>query len=663
MSCVNKRPVHYIFLLLLLFHFESWSNSVNQNPTELTLESIIHLADSCSEAADFQCALSNYNKALNTSEISNSEYLNYVYQKIGEVNYNQGNFDSAMVSFNLVINSVSDVGKKSIIAKAYEYKAKILWRYGDNSGATQNVIEGIRILESEKDTSSLIHTKVALGDIYVSMGKLDDGEITYKESYELSLQSNDSLGLVASLEHLGVVEFFRNNYEKAIEIFQEAYELNKSLDQEVASAINLGNIGEAYLRLGDAESAIHFLMAALKIEEKFNFNSGIIFLYYTLGEVHHQQNKYLKAHEYYLKSLSLMEEVGEVRERSMVYNLIAQNYAAQNRFDLAYKYHQMFSSERDSITTLEKDRQLEELQIKYQTEQKDRKNAILEMQNLRALEELKAKEKIIIYQYITGIIILLSLVILIYMTVKLTRRKSELLMANNTKNKLFKAISHDLNGPIGNISALTHLLRRELTDHETELLPMLEKTSSQLSFLIKDLLSWSLTQMDKFQFENEKLDTSGLVDDCLDLLNFAIKEKKIVTKKNVEASHYINFDKNAFSTILRNVLTNAIKFSPQNSEISIETEIITSEKGRMVLVKVTDQGVGFPPELIDKILHSGSWHSTLGTNMEKGSGIGFTLIKEFVQEAGGSLSIYNNNGEGATVQFSLPYFVVSQSGD
>lgn len=229
----------------------------------------------------------------------------------------------------------------------------------------------------------------------------------------------------------------------------------------------------------------------------------------------------------------------------------------------------------------------------------------------------------------------------------------ELQLLNNTKDKFFSIIAHDLRNPFITILGFTDLL---LTDYkeldESEIMFYLEemKKSAEISHnLLQNLLQWSRSQTGRIEFHPAKLNLKNLVNVNLELLQPTAANKEIVIKSEVEDS-FVVADEDMLNTIIRNLITNAIKFTPKGGTITIAS----NEIGKYAEISITDTGIGMSEDTVSKLFKLDSTHSTLGTNNEAGTGLGLILCKEFVEKHGGKIWVESKLNEGSKFIFYLP---------
>jgi signal transduction histidine kinase len=222
------------------------------------------------------------------------------------------------------------------------------------------------------------------------------------------------------------------------------------------------------------------------------------------------------------------------------------------------------------------------------------------------------------------------------------------------KNKFFSIISHDLRGSFGIILSFVQLIkenREVLTAQEIdELLDDIGNTSKNTLNLLENLLEWARAQTGRIKYSPEKLNAQVLVDEILTTYQGIAGNKHVELLSSVNSGNFVFADKNMVLLIIRNLVSNAIKFTPKQGSI----QIIVDDQDDFVRLSVADTGVGIRPEKVNQLFRIDSIVSTLGTENEQGNGLGLVLCKEFVEYNGGTIGIDSTPGKGTTVWFTLP---------
>ncbi|MCD4833346.1 MAG: PAS domain-containing sensor histidine kinase [Bacteroidales bacterium] len=236
----------------------------------------------------------------------------------------------------------------------------------------------------------------------------------------------------------------------------------------------------------------------------------------------------------------------------------------------------------------------------------------------------------------------------------LIKSEKELSQANATKNMFFSVIAHDLKGPIGSFMQLLSLLKENFNDisnnEKLDYLNILTRLSSKTNSLLEDLLLWAQIQMNTLEFSIKSINLRTLAKNSIEIVEEKAREKNIEIKTQIND---INVDINADSikTVMRNLLSNSIKFSHKNSQIEINSKIL--KNSNTIEISIKDKGVGISEENIDKLFKIETSFSTYGTEKEKGTGLGLILCKELVEKNGGTIRVESEEDSGSTFFFTL----------
>jgi signal transduction histidine kinase len=241
-----------------------------------------------------------------------------------------------------------------------------------------------------------------------------------------------------------------------------------------------------------------------------------------------------------------------------------------------------------------------------------------------------------------------------HLIVKISQSESELKELNHLKDKLFAIISHDLKSPLTTVDSFLNLMinhHDKLSQEELTQLSNKTKFALQnLTLLLDNLLQWSRVQQDYVSFNPTTVDLSDLYDKNRKLFRFLLEDKDIhMTFESSGRASQVWADKDMLDFILRNLIHNAIKFSVRSSSIAIKV----FKKADHACIEIQDQGRGMSDKEIRQIMIHGERFTTIGTEKEKGTGIGLLMCKDFVERLGGNFEIRNGN-QGLCVSFSCP---------
>lgn len=243
---------------------------------------------------------------------------------------------------------------------------------------------------------------------------------------------------------------------------------------------------------------------------------------------------------------------------------------------------------------------------------------------------------------------------------ELRRTRKKLEETNATKDKFFSIIGHDLKNPIGAIRGLAEELVQNIDqfdiDEVNDFSIRILKNSEKVCQLLEDILQWSRLQGNKIEYKPSALNLAEVIDTSVTLLSLNAKKKNINIKMLIKEDIKVFADYNMLNTVIRNLISNAIKFTYENGEIIVSAY----NDGELILISVEDNGVGMQQENIEKLFNIGSNFSTKGTQKEEGTGLGLILCKEFVERNGGSIFVESEYGKGSCFSFTVPQYMVTQ---
>jgi signal transduction histidine kinase len=237
---------------------------------------------------------------------------------------------------------------------------------------------------------------------------------------------------------------------------------------------------------------------------------------------------------------------------------------------------------------------------------------------------------------------------------RLKQSEDYLLQINATKDKFFSIISHDLKSPLNSLTGFLQILDMQVDAFSPEELREfakgMNKSVKSLLDLLDNLLLWSRTQTNTIDFAPQDLDLRALVEGNINLLHVVAQNKLIVLSNEVDPAIRVYADCNMLNSILRNLVSNAIKFTRSNGVIGIRAQ----QRNGEVVVKVIDNGIGMSEDTMGRLFRLDTYHTTPGTANEKGNGLGLILAKEFVEKNGGTIGVESEEGKGTTFHFTLP---------
>lgn len=243
---------------------------------------------------------------------------------------------------------------------------------------------------------------------------------------------------------------------------------------------------------------------------------------------------------------------------------------------------------------------------------------------------------------------------------KLIDSAKNLKIANSTKDKFFSILAHDLRSPIGNIMQLSSLLDNNYNSfieaNKKNYINLIRNLSEKTYELLENLLAWSRIQLNKIDFTPEKVNINQIIDETYDIFEENIKNKNIRFFNHIDSNTTAIANAESIKLVFRNLLSNALKFTPSGGKIEIFSESDTDNNSTEKYIKICirDTGVGIDKNLLNKLFDIDANISTSGTENEKGTGLGLILCKEFIEKNRGIITVESKPGVGSKFCFTLP---------
>ncbi|WP_421919988.1 ATP-binding protein [Marinifilum sp.] len=237
--------------------------------------------------------------------------------------------------------------------------------------------------------------------------------------------------------------------------------------------------------------------------------------------------------------------------------------------------------------------------------------------------------------------------------VMIERQRKELESLNATKDKFFSIIAHDLKNPFASLIGASDFLVNDSNDLSQEQLANFHKIINQSARrgyrLLENLLEWARMQTGDISFKPKQIDLWNLVNEVVNLLTGSAEQKEISLSANIQEDLSANVDENMLNAVVRNLISNAIKFTPRGGEIVISSRILN----QFIEITVADNGIGMPQEKIQKLFRIDEKVTQNGTENETGTGLGLILCKEFVERHGGKIKVVSEAGKGSRFIFTI----------
>ncbi|NOU47657.1 MAG: tetratricopeptide repeat protein [Bacteroidales bacterium] len=487
---------------------------------------------------------------------------------------------------------------------------------------------GLKINESIKDIKFEMYFIQNMGLLYYDTKKdIDSARIFLTKALELGRKYKDEETKLSSLTNLGNIAYHEKDYSKALELYNEAYSSPLIQIRNHERSGIMVNLGSTYMYLGNLALAEDFAEKGYNLAHEQKYVTYEKAACKTLGEIQAQKKNYKKAYEYYSRYTSMIDTLENDELKQKVNETVFQN----------------------SI------------------KQKENENLLLQKDNELAHQTMHMQQ---LYIFFSGLIVLMGIGILIIiirnsrrqrvMIQMLDQKNKELKELNLSKDKIFSIIAHDLRVPFNGFLGLTRLLADDLSDltpDEIQKIAVSMQNSSIYMFrLLEDLLDYSRIQQGLIYLNRESISLLPLVNESMTTLLEPAKTKQISLIINIPNDMEVFADKYMLKTVIRNIASNAIKFTPKDGKITCSAN---SNPDRSIEITIQDTGIGMSPEMVENLFKFDVNTGRSGTDGEPGTGLGLIICKEFIEKQGGKLWVNSDpdglSGErGTTFYFTLP---------
>lgn len=603
------------------------------------MKKIIFIWNSCIVLAAFCCQAVAQN-------ISPDSLLNKAHQLLTNAQY-----DSAIAVYQHCFD-VATATKDSL------YIGNALMGIGvanDDGGRFNKALEyyfkALRIFEK---TGNQIRAGGALkniGNTYRTLGAFEKAHSYLRNAL---IVQKDSTRIPKILNDIGSVYLDQDSTIKARWFFQQAISgYNRHIIDETKAYI-FNNLAITYLNEQQYPKALAYYQRALALMQKINYRYGIALILDNIGELYYKTGNYTRALEYHLRNHDSIQLIKANDLLLSSFSNLALTYVSLGNYKKAYTFLVEEMKLKDTLYKEESRKSYAEMEAKYQNEKKQTEILLLQQNNKITQIELTSQRRA---KYLLLIVIGLIFIITISLYKSYTSRKKankalnrlndQLTVANSSKTKLISIISHDLRSPVSSLFHFLQLqkIQAEKTEQkdQTAFNSKISQSAENLLEAMEDLLIWSKTQMDHFKPAMETINTAELLDEIIHLHEQFAANKSISLIKEPVAGLEFDTDLNFVKIILRNLTSNAIKFTPIHGVITLSA----SQQDNNILLTVKDNGQGISPADMKTIFE---WNSIRSDS----SGLGLKLAKEFTEKLGGKLSVVSEPGHGATFVVCLP---------
>jgi signal transduction histidine kinase len=515
--------------------------------------------------------------------------------------------------------------------------------------------ESLLIAESQNQVYAFPNTLVNLSFCFRKMKKYAEAETYARRAYDTSLRIRNWAYYCRSASFLAKALASQNKSAEAEVILKKS--LDTALKYNLTSELCYSNrsLAEILLQNKKPQEAFAKVNQSRNLAIQIGDSAFLAYTNLTTGNYYYQIQNYPNALKYAVEGLQYLEKYKDYADVDIAYRLLSLTSEKMNDFKMAYFYQKKYEAIKDSLFNSEVQLSLQSLERKYNSSSKELQITRLKQEQQEKEIQLQQKDNRI--RLFTGIVLtsLLLALSILYFNRRLSVQKKQVEKANEqleditaTQNRLFRIIAHDLKSMLLPFNRAGKIMNNYLGKNDSKSAGMfadkLEQNSVRISDTVSNLLFWSAQQLDGYKLKAELIAVKEQVNQVLDLFSELLDVKQIELINLINPSDGLIIDKGSFDIIIRNIVSNAIKFTDRGKIL-----ISANRYGMDYHIQVQDEGVGMSSEKLRQLLSQSLLESSSGTRGELGSGIGFSIIRKLVELNNGKLNIESKPGKGTLV--------------
>lgn len=551
-----------------------------------------------------------------------------------------GEFSAAAASYSGLLSDSSKL-KKLDKGNAFMRRGNCLVNLEKFKEASADYFSALRVFEETKNDERICTAFGNIANAYDKLNEINSAEKYYGKALAISIKMKDATRTGDLLNDRAVILYKQGNKEEAIKVHQDALVNYKEYLSEETLCKHYINLGNCYAE-STPDSSLYCYRKAEVIAQNLEDSFSLTHIYLNIGDLAKEKRNFKEALYYLEKSLDMNADYGDSTDLSILYHNLADVYDSLCNYERAYYFSKKERELNEVLYSLEKTRFATELSGKYESDKKDEKIRTQETENKLKSRNLLLSLAGLALAAALGIISFISYkrkqkanLVLQQQNVHIEKLNEELEASNQVKSKLFSVISHDLRGPVSSMYAYLQM------QQQTESNAQFSQQTEKLLDTLEDLLVWSKSQLHQFTAVHEKVLLKPLVDQVAGLLQTQAREKKLELQNRIQSSLYLNTDLNMITIIIRNIFSNCIRYSVPATVITVNAEARHSD----IILTVINKA---DPSRLTAFTNRQS-----NTVSSDASGLGITLIKEFVQKLNGTVDYIIRIDEVSTI-ISIP---------
>ena len=561
-------------------------------------------------------------------------------------------------------------------AVAYLNQAEVLNQRGYSTRALELYYRSMQLSRQNKDVYNVARAEQYISTLKRKGGSFKEAEDLLNHTLETFSGLNKPIDMVKIQLKLGLLYVEQKNYDKAIAYYNMAYNLSTKIKYPNGQKMSFYNRAILYEEMNKSADAVNYLNKGLVIDSLYGDTYGKALTYIELSKVYINSKKYKEALPYATLAYNKADSSASMGLVKTAVQLLLNISKASVNKDAIIQWQ----DELIYVDSLINDRERKQANDFIDALHSQEEQQLKVQQSVLTAEKKAQQQKNQIVVYIGALLCSAIIVVILLYNYKKAKQKNAKLNAqkqqierqivmldklnrevlsqnqkleddNVLKSKLLSIISHDLRKPLANTQSILHLVNAGLVSEcETkDLFSQLEAQYGRVMTLTDNLLFWIRGQVSGAPIKKETINLYDTVNQIIDETVMPISEKCLQVQNHLPQELAWVTENETLKIILRNLINNAVKFTPTNGVIAFSADVNDHE----TRLTITDSGIGISPAMMEHI-NSENYYTTKGTQNEEGSGFGLMLIRDLLKKQNGRLRINSKPGEGSAFTISFP---------
>ncbi|MBI9067149.1 MAG: tetratricopeptide repeat-containing sensor histidine kinase [Salinivirgaceae bacterium] len=622
-----------------------------------------------------ELAIEYYGRSLRIQQtLNNSKGMADLYGNMGLIFRRERNFEKALEYHNKSLEIKRKLKDTTGISYSYGNIGLVYSDQGKYDKALIHFYNSLRLKETLKDKYGMANSYGNIGVVYLKIGSIDQAQVNLERGLMYFEETKNNTGIAESLIYLGDIYWQQKNPAKAIKALKRSMDIYKENGNMKGMADANLKIGEIQFAIGREYNASQRFLVALDYYEKLNETSGIISSKYLLANYNYNIDSLDLAKYQLKKALDLAEKNHFDKERYNILKLLAEVYIKQENYYRASIVLTETNKLGDSISRLKLDKEVLQIQMQHDF---DRQLQLKDFEEKRRIQEQQLRVKRITQvgnTFLLGLILASIMAVIIYRKSRiikkknavleeqqnkiseqletLKKQKADLQSANETKDRFLAIIGHDLRNPFNAINSFISMVTEPSYSFDSQMikkyLMLIKEAGANAQSLLENLFEWALNQSGELEIKKEKVSLNFLLKGNILLVKEMAAQKNITIIEQLFDDPAVVVDKNMINTVIRNLVSNAVKFTPDNGKIIVSTIVNDGD----IKITVRDTGCGISNEQLASLVESGVIKK--GKDGMASSGLGLILCKDFLANHHQDLHVESTPNIGTSFWFYLP---------